>query len=308
MCRVTVWIGTLSLLLGCCMACQANSTPIAEPVVDSSPVVATRPAATATLPDPTSTPLPLAALVNGQPLLLADYEAALLRYEKTVPELPSDYRTRVLDELIDRQAQLQSISAAGFSLLPADVAAAQQQQQAAFVSPAAYQDWLQQNFYTEADFERDLAADMLITAYIQQLVLPELPMVAEQVQARQILVPERAQAENILAQLQGGADFATLALANSIDQSTRPSGGDLGWAPRGAYVMPTIEEAVFAMAVGERKIIESEWGFHVIELLAKDPARPLEMDSLAWQQLYQAAVEKWQVAVRAAAVVERFVP
>lgn len=67
----------------------------------------------------------------------------------------------------------------------------------------------------------------------------------------------------------GGADFAELALKNSEDYGSGQKGGDLGYAPRGTYVTE-FEAAAYNLDVMEvSEIIETQFGFHIIQLLDK---------------------------------------
>jgi peptidyl-prolyl cis-trans isomerase D len=101
----------------------------------------------------------------------------------------------------------------------------------------------------------------------------------EQTRARHILLQiaedasdedraaKRAEAEGLLAQLQGGADFAVLAREHSQDEGSAARGGDLGWFPRGRMVAP-FEEAAFGAEPGTLidHLIESQFGFHIIQV------------------------------------------
>lgn len=84
---------------------------------------------------------------------------------------------------------------------------------------------------------------------------------------------ERDKAVTLLEELrerivEGGADFAQLAGKYSDDGSAQ-SGGDLGWAKRGRYV-PAFEAAAFGLEKEEiSPVIESEFGFHIIQMLER---------------------------------------
>jgi hypothetical protein len=81
---------------------------------------------------------------------------------------------------------------------------------------------------------------------------------------RHILVEDEAEAEDILAQLEEGADFAELAIERSTDPGSGPNGGDLGCAPSVRYV-PEFAEAVDNATPGEVVgPVETQFGFHVI--------------------------------------------
>ncbi|MBJ3761590.1 peptidylprolyl isomerase [Maribius pontilimi] len=83
--------------------------------------------------------------------------------------------------------------------------------------------------------------------------------------ASHILVETEEEAQAIIEELDGGADFADLAKARSTGPSG-PSGGALGWFKPGQMV-PTFDEAVQAMAVGDiAGPVQTQFGWHVIKL------------------------------------------
>ena len=76
----------------------------------------------------------------------------------------------------------------------------------------------------------------------------------------------RAKAESILAEIKRGADFALLAKRESMDQTTKETGGDLGWARHGQYV-PEFERWVWSLPPGELSpVFESPFGFHIVRV------------------------------------------
>src|SRR5881628_2229768 len=112
----------------------------------------------------------------------------------------------------------------------------------------------------------------------------------EQVRARHILVkvaadagPDakaaaRKKAEELLAKVKAGADFAALAKERSEDAGSAANGGDLGLFTRGRMT-PAFEEAAFALqAGGVSDVVETPFGFHVIKVEEHRPGgvKPLE--------------------------------
>lgn len=76
----------------------------------------------------------------------------------------------------------------------------------------------------------------------------------------------KAKAEALLAALQKAPKtFADVAKRESQDPGSAAEGGSLGSFGRGMMVKP-FEDAVFAMKPGEMRLVESEFGFHVIRL------------------------------------------
>ena len=87
--------------------------------------------------------------------------------------------------------------------------------------------------------------------------------------ASHILVDDEATATDLLAQLDAGADFATLAEENSTDTGSGAQGGDLGCQAPGTFV-PEFETAIDEATEGEvTGPIETEFGFHLILVNSK---------------------------------------
>lgn len=106
--------------------------------------------------------------------------------------------------------------------------------------------------------------------------------VAEERRARHILIAAdkdaaadvkqkaKARAEALLAEARKSpASFADLAKKNSADAGSAAQGGDLDFSGRGGMVAKPLEDAVFAMKVGEiGELVTSEFGYHIVKLEA----------------------------------------
>ncbi|MBN1965049.1 MAG: peptidylprolyl isomerase [Anaerolineae bacterium] len=118
--------------------------------------------------------------------------------------------------------------------------------------------------------------------FVAEAVGAEAEMDVEALNLRHILVETEAEANEIIALLEDGADFNELAHERSIDTSARGDGGDLGYFARGEMVEP-FEEAAFAAEVGDLVgPVQSDYGYHVIEILDQQyevEARRLVLDT-----------------------------
>jgi peptidyl-prolyl cis-trans isomerase C len=88
-----------------------------------------------------------------------------------------------------------------------------------------------------------------------------------------------AKAQDIRKQLMAGADFATLAKAESDDAGSGAKGGDLGTFKHGQMVGP-FDQAAFSVAVGEvSEPVKTQFGYHLIKITSRtaksfDEAKP----------------------------------
>lgn len=154
--------------------------------------------------------------------------------------------------------------------------------------------------------EPALRADASARLYRERLLAafePEVPHEQEQVWARHILVADEQTAQDLLQQIQDGADWTALAAEFSTDASNKDQGGDLGWFPRGAMVDP-FEQAAFDAEVGDIVgPLETDFGWHLIEVLGHEMR---ELDSGTYQQLLSRYLDDWLSVQGEAAEIEIF--
>jgi parvulin-like peptidyl-prolyl isomerase len=160
---------------------------------------------------------------------------------------------------------------------------------------------------SQEDYERLVAAPALARQKVGDALAASVGQSAPQVRAAHILLPTREAAESARARVtDGGEDFATVARELSTDESTAENGGELGWFTREEMVAP-FAEAVFAMEPGSiSEPVETEFGWHVIQVEERDPDRPLTDSQI--NRLQQAAEERWLAEQRAKMTVTSTLP
>lgn len=104
----------------------------------------------------------------------------------------------------------------------------------------------------------------------------------------------KKKAESLAAQIKVGADFGTLAKANSDDQGSAVNNGDLGFAGHGVYV-PEFDKALYALQVNQVSApVKTEFGYHIIKLLEIKKADVPSFDSVKAQlnvEVHQAKLD-----------------
>lgn len=103
------------------------------------------------------------------------------------------------------------------------------------------------------------------SARVQHILIKSEPGATPQADAA-----ARAKATALVAQLRGGADFATLARQNSEDPSSSGNGGDMGFVDMGQTVEP-FERAIFSIPLNQISdpIRTTEYGYHIVKVLER---------------------------------------
>lgn len=166
---------------------------------------------------------------------------------------------------------------------------------------------------SEAEF-RALTENRLLRAKLQEAVTKDVPTTEEQIRARHILVKvadtataeEKQKADEkikaALERLKKGEAFDVVAKEVSEDSSAA-QGGDLGWFGKGSMVAE-FEDAAFKLDVNQiSDIVTTQFGYHIIQVTEKDPARPLDDNTLATKK--QQAFSDFLTKLREAAKIER---
>lgn len=119
-----------------------------------------------------------------------------------------------------------------------------------------------------------------VKAFFKKIPRDSLPYFNSEVEVGEIVMkPEINEDERlkaikkleILRQriVEEGADFAEVARTHSDDFASARIGGDLGWTKRGKFV-PEFEAEAYKLEEGEiSPIVESEFGFHLIQLIGR---------------------------------------
>ena len=150
---------------------------------------------------------------------------------------------------------------------------------------------------------RYLIESQLYREKIKDVITADVQPTQDQVWARHILVPTEEEALDVIARLDAGELFATLAAELSTDTGSAVNGGDLGWFGVGMMV-PDFEKRAFNLAIGEiSEPVQSQFGWHVIQALGHE-FRSLSADE--FRQLQDSVFEEWLTSQRLKSEVELF--
>jgi peptidyl-prolyl cis-trans isomerase C len=286
-----LWLPLLALSLAACSLARQTPTTIApDATATLAPSGGQNPPGPANSPtpfQPSATPPPLAARVNDAGISLAEFQAELARYKAAVgTELAPQDEKRVLDDLINQTLLAQGAQEDGFVVDDSMLQDRIDQLTSQLGGAQTLSDWMAANGYTEADFRQDLRRS-IAAAWKRDQIIASVPQTADQVHIRQILLDSADQADQVLSQLKAGADFANLAAED--DPVTE---GDLGWFPRGYLPDPKIEAAAFSLQPDQfSDVIATDTGFHILQVIERDPQRPLTPD--ARLALQSRALQDW---------------
>jgi parvulin-like peptidyl-prolyl isomerase len=317
--RIALGALYLALLTGLA-ACDVGSVPTpgatGAPAQSAGQIPPTPlPASTDPAAPPPPTEPPAIARVNGEPIPLTQYQNEVARYEAALIAQGLDPNTAegqarleqarqdVLAGMIDTLLIEQEARRKGVSVSDAQLDAEIQAMIDISGGSDAFAAQLAANGETlEEVRERQRVA--LLTGVIRDQVIADVSNVGPQVHARHILLDDANLANSLLAQLQAGADFASLARQYSQDTLTRDTGGDLGWFPRGFLISKEVEDAAFALQTGQISgVVQSAFGFHIVQVIEVDPARPVPAEQLV--DLQRAYFERWMDSLRSSANIER---
>jgi len=226
------------------------------------------PAAGAVTPAPAPDPAKGVATIDGKPVTEADLALAQQSVDQQYAQLPPEQR---------RAAAFMAIME--IRLLADKAVAEGLDKDADFQRRMAF---LQQRALHSELIDKDVGAKItdeeVRARYDKQMA--DTPPVNE-VKARHILVKTKEEAEAIIKQLDGGADFQKLANEHTTDPSGKTSGGDLGYFAPGQMV-PEFETAAFALEIGKYTAtpVQSQFGWHIILVEDKRAQQPPAFDTV----------------------------
>lgn len=193
----------------------------------------------------------LIATINTAKVYMSDFEEFATQRIQENPELQQTPQL-LLNELINRELLLQTARAEGYD--QRETVTKQIKRESESIILATMLD--------EKLAGTDMTDEALQVEYDEQLKSVSM----KEYNARHILVTEKAAAEEVIAQLQSGSDFATLAKEKSTGP-TAENGGDLGWF-RAETMVAEFSNAMVNLETGSftQAPVESRFGWHVIKL------------------------------------------
>ncbi|GCE04529.1 peptidylprolyl isomerase [Dictyobacter aurantiacus] len=152
-------------------------------------------------------------------------------------------------------------------------------------SDTPYSKFLSSSNVSDGDIQQMMALK-LRRDNMQSYLASQITSPTRQVNARAITVATAKDANTILNQLKGGADFHKLASQKSLDNNTKSKGGELGWLAPGQYMLDdgsniaaTVDNWLMdpARTNNEFSPVLSENGtFHVLQFESADPSRAVD--------------------------------
>jgi parvulin-like peptidyl-prolyl isomerase len=214
----------------------------------------------------------------------------------------------LLDGLIDRAIVLQRAKTAGLQVSEAEVQrATEAMADEARKGGAAFNDQLAKAGQTQEQLAEETRERLLAEKYVAGETVKERASPAEarawfdqhradfeepeQVHCLQIALRTPDEAKSVLDQLRAGAAFDKLARQVSTSPDGR-QGGDLGWFARGT--MPKVfDDACFSLGAGKLSgVVASPYGFHVLKVLGRRPAKALAFKEVQAEAARRATAEK----------------
>lgn len=245
------------------------------------------------------------AVINDSIILASELEARLVAVRGEAMQIAdprererrlSKLTSQVLDEMVNEELIVQAAQEAKVEVDSSEVQAALDEiKQNNNLDDEGLKAALAAQGYTLSNYKNDLRRQIMRLRAVNQLVAPKVQVTEEDVRARYAEMQRRSQsvsavqlahilfrlpdhpteqqlaeakdkAAKAMARVQGGEDFTKVAAEMSEDDSTKATGGQLGWFQRGS-INPEWESIVFSMEKGDvRGPITGQQGLHVFQV------------------------------------------
>ena len=291
------------------------------------------------------------AAVNGETISkwqldreLAGIQGRMARQGQSVPDgALAQIRGQVLDQMIGEELLFQESRKQKINVDDQKIQAQIDEMAQSFEDKAAFDLALANAGLSREVLTERLRRQMAIQQLIEEKIVaglevaearadefykanPEIFVQPEQVRARHILIRTEAEADaaakaeareqidEIHRKAVEGEDFAALAKTHSQDPGSKENGGDLGFFARGQMVKP-FEETAFALKENEiSQVVESPFGFHIIQVTGRKPAETVAYETVKprilehlKQQAIREKLDAYVDGLRQGAKIEKFI-
>jgi parvulin-like peptidyl-prolyl isomerase len=245
-------------------------------------------------------PADAVAVVDGQQIARSDYEALLSQAKKSYKNQKREFpaagsqefqtlRNQAVQFLVQREQFEQEASDMDVDVTDKQIDARLEQIQKQYFGgdKKKYEKQLKEQGLSEKQVRNDIRAQIISEKIFEQVTkdvkVTDADIAAyyaknkpqysqpESRDVRHILVKTKKQADELYAQLQGGADFAALAKKYSEDTGSKANGGKLTIS-QGQTVAP-FDKVAFQLKKNEiSQPVKTEFGYHIIQPLSDEKA------------------------------------
>jgi len=223
-----------------------------------------------------ATPSGPVATVNGVPIPRQRVEIVLRQQTARGAPDNEQVRAQIREALINNELLVQEANRSGMAK-KADVLQQIDLTRQEVIANAVVTEYIRVNPVSEADIQKEYDRARVQTG-------------DKEYKARHILVTTEDEAKSVLTDLKKGGKFDEIAQKRSLDEGTRPKGGDLDWNVPSNFD-PAFSAAMVQLEKGKmtEAAVRTRFGFHIIQL---DDVRAVNFPPLAQvrQQIQQRLV------------------
>lgn len=244
----------------------------------------------------------IVAVVGANKILLSDIEQEALRMKMQGATSDDNSRCKILEEMLIHKmllhhAKIDSITVSDY-MVESEMDRRLKYFTSQVGSEAALEKYFNKNIYQIKDDLRELVRETQLTQqmrakivdkvnvtpddvkrFFREIPKDSLPLIPEQYEYRQICIYPPASTDaklmvrekllELRERIIKGERFAPLAVAYSEDRASATKGGELGMRSREELVK-AFADAAFNLKPGQvSNIVETEYGFHIIQLIEK---------------------------------------
>ncbi|MCL2882131.1 MAG: peptidyl-prolyl cis-trans isomerase [Coriobacteriia bacterium] len=235
----------------------------------------------------------VAARVNGSAITTKQLDASVEKLKMQNPQIftansgvsSAQIRNTLLDELINEQLVTQEAKKRGVDITDAQVNKQIDMIKRQYSTQQQFDEKLKQQGYTLETLKTQLKYQLIGEGITEKLV-PDSTVSTQEIQDYytqhkndfiqpagkrvsqiQFALKDEAKAADVLKQLKGGADFATLAQKYSIHAVSAAQGGNIGWTPTDTPLEKNLQEAVNNLGKGAiSNVIKSSTGLFILKV------------------------------------------
>ena len=234
------------------------------------------------------------ATVNGKQIKQSVYDVITKDITASGQKVDDNTKNAIINELVSSELVYQEAQRLGLDKQP-EFLVREELGRRKLLTNVFLQDYLKKNPVSDADTKA--AYEQYKKAYGDK-----------EYNARHILVKTEAEAKEIIAQLNKGADFAKLAKEKSLDPGSKDKGGDLGWFSPASMVKPFSDVAAnLQKGAISASPVQTQFGWHIIKLVDTRPAQPLAYEKVKdglQKNLQQRQLEKMMSDLRSKAKID----